>query len=118
MIDYKTPPKRGSSTGLERRKFWEKAVADQESSKLSVSKFCSQHQLNSVNFRYWRRRLNKNESPTFLPVQVTQTDLSEPRKLELEISLECRNGYCLRISNIRSKESFQQIVSLTEELPC
>jgi hypothetical protein len=71
-----------------RSEYWRERIDEQESSGLSVQRFCKQQGLTEQSFYLWRKRLRKQQAMRFALVETgpaRQQHATEPH-LELELA--------------------------------
>ena len=142
---YQIPPNR-SCTLLERKRFWEKVIADQEISSMTAVTFCQQHQISIATFKQWKYRLQKegeqfdgsnskesnqirNQTIGFIPLQIsansfltTEGDKNGKKKecpeRETELKIVFKNGHSIIISLAISAEVLSSLIYQVAKLPC
>ena len=84
---------------------WQALVSQYESSGLSVSEFCTTHNIGYVSFCRWRKRIqeasddqNNREAEAFVNLADFEVAKSEPRQENWNITLNLGNGMQLILS--------------------
>ena len=75
----------------QKREFWSKLIAEQETSGQTIRAFCKEHVVADHTFYYWRKRLQPSEAVQFAELKT----VARAAPLELILS----SGEQLRICN-------------------
>lgn len=86
---------------------WQDAINKQKESKLSISQWCKENELNKGRFYYWNNRINKNKTDektskeqVFAKVEVPKKHLSTNKESSNNAKLKLLwNGLEIIISN-------------------
>lgn len=140
---YQVPVK--FCTNVERRMFWYKILADQNTSGMSMKKFCRLHQLKYSTFKgYKYRKQNientvdniknnnlkrKSNTTKFIPLQITNDALISKTKCSksenkvsdnnlTEIKIVLNNGNKILIPQSISEASLLLLIKTISELQC
>jgi len=54
------------------RQKWQSIVAVHERGNLSIAQYCRKHKINPASFYQWRKKLDVDNRPRFLPVVIEQ----------------------------------------------
>src|SRR5215467_4998813 len=78
-----------------RSEYWRERIAEQESSGISVKRFCEEQRLTEQSFYVWRKRLRKQQPMRFALVETGGA--GEERAMESALELVLATGERLRI---------------------
>ena len=132
---YQIPP-RGSCSLEERTFFWQKIIAEQIASGMKMTKFCRQHQLSVSALKRWKRNLQSGKEHvtvsattrqkikaaateiSFIPLQVTQNNLAQKEKGQMEVNIRFKNGHSIIVSAADIHKIMPLVIEQVSELPC
>jgi transposase-like protein len=78
-----------------KRECWNKLIAEQQMSRLSVAAFCRERGITETSFYYWRKRLRENGTVRFALLETKAVTADTTPAIELVLG----TGERLRISN-------------------
>ena len=128
----------GKSRDPVKEQFWRRAIALQARSGLSIRAFCQREGLESWNFHWWRRALDRrdhevppppkvgrpnstSERPpvpsAFLPVRVVQ-DVAEPIAVAVPIEIVIPAGPTVRVTRGFDPIALDAVLSVLEARRC
>ena len=77
-----------------KRRFWEKALQDQERCGLTQARFCRERNLSYATFKYWKKKI---EQDPFIELPVVQDEAQVEKQSPL-VSLSLPGGASLTIT--------------------
>ena len=112
----------------ERREWWRRQLARQQSANLSVTDFCRQLGVSIATFYYWKKRVYEVSSPSPGPVVAERT--SRPlamaadfvpvslvdRRANTHLEIELANACIVRLEGVIDSSLLQAAITATGQL--
>jgi transposase len=91
---------------------WQRLISGQQSSGLSVTRFCRRHGISTPSFYAWRKRLAADGPERFVEVHLTQADGHAAEAGVIEVCLNGRRRVAVHPGF--DATTLRQVISLLE----
>jgi transposase len=111
--------------GMEKRRFWHRAIRDAARSGMSIREYCRQHRLKESQFYWWQRKLKAGRQERTMRSKGTNGRATsfalvsdEPGATDAGIELVLGDGRRLCISKGVDEETLRAVLAAIEPSRC